>query len=56
MPIPDRACTGAMKVLHHGISRGDSLPVAVWRARSALAAGGPEEYVARCVLAAYGPG
>jgi hypothetical protein len=55
MPIPDGACAGSMTVLHERISRGDSLASAVWHARAALAAGGPEEYVAWCVLAAYGP-
>jgi tetratricopeptide (TPR) repeat protein len=56
MPIPDGACAGSMSVLHRRISRGDSLASAVWHARAALATGGPEEYVAWCVLAAYGPG
>ncbi|HEU4346425.1 MAG TPA: CHAT domain-containing protein [Actinoplanes sp.] len=56
VPIPDGACAAAMSVLHQGIARGDSLTAAVWRARSALADGGPEEYVAWCGLAAYGPG
>jgi CHAT domain-containing protein len=56
MPIPDDACAAAMSVLHHRIRLGDSLAAAVWGARSALDGGGPEEYVAGCVLTAYGPG
>lgn len=56
MPIPDGACAASMTVLHQRISRGDSLASAVWHARGALATGGPEEYLAWCALAAYGPG
>jgi tetratricopeptide (TPR) repeat protein len=56
VPLPDGACAGAMTVLHHGLGRGDSLAAAVWRARGALAAGGPAEYVAWCGLTAYGSG
>jgi tetratricopeptide (TPR) repeat protein len=54
VPLPDAACAGAMTVLHHGLGRGDSIAAAVWRARTALAAGGPAEYVAWCGLTAYG--
>ncbi|MEV4708434.1 CHAT domain-containing protein [Actinoplanes sp. NPDC049316] len=56
LPIPDGACMPAMAVLHRSLVRGDSLATAVWHARDALAAGGPEEYVAWCGLTAYGPG
>jgi tetratricopeptide (TPR) repeat protein len=56
MPIPDGASAGAMTVLHRHIGRGESLAGATWHARQALAAGGPEEYLAWCGLAAYGPG
>ncbi|MGA5302779.1 CHAT domain-containing protein [Nucisporomicrobium flavum] len=56
LPIPDGACQPSMTVLHRSLARGDSLATAVWHAREALAAGGPEEYVAWCGLTAYGPG
>ena len=56
LPVPDGACDTSMRVLHQHISRGDSLATSVWHARQALAAGGPEEYVAWCGLSAYGAG
>jgi hypothetical protein len=45
-----------MSVLHRRVSRGDSLASAVWHAREALSAGGPEEYVTWCGLSAFGAG
>lgn len=56
MPIPDAVCAESMAVLHHRIRHGDSLAAAVWQTRAALDEGGPEEYVAGCVLTAYGAG
>jgi tetratricopeptide (TPR) repeat protein len=54
--VPDAACSAAMPVLHDSVSRGGSFAAALWQARSVLASGGPEEYVAWCGLTAYGPG
>ncbi len=56
VPIPDGASAGAMTVLHQQLARGETMPSAVWHARSALAEGGAEEYVAWYGLTAYGPG
>ncbi|AGZ41760.1 hypothetical protein AFR_17410 [Actinoplanes friuliensis DSM 7358] len=55
VPIPDGACAGPMTVLHERIGQGDTLATAVWHARSALADGTPEDYVAWSGLTAYGP-
>ncbi len=54
--IPDDARNGSMSLLHRRVSRGDSLASAVWHAREALSAGGPEEYVTWCGLSAFGAG
>jgi len=45
-----------MTVLHERVSRGDTLPTALHRARSQLDVHAPAEFVAWCGLTAYGAG
>lgn len=54
--LPDGACALAMSALHEGISRGDSLAVALHRARSTVEVDSAAAFVAWCGLTAYGAG
>lgn len=56
VPVPDGASVAAMTVLHERVSRGDTLPTALHRARSQLDVHGPAGFVAWCGLTAYGAG